>query len=128
MEGFVVSSIAALALGSLYLGLIVQVIANRRRHRIGFGDGDNKKLRGALRAQVNASEQIPLFLILLGLSEQLGVDPRWLGLIALLFLIGRLLHSYGMSCLVHRMRVLGTAVNLSSLSAMLLTLAYGLIG
>ncbi len=127
MEGFIVSSVVAFGLGTLYLGLIVQVISHRRRHRVGFGDGDNKKLRGAIRAQVNAGEQIPLFLILLVLSEQRGVDPLWQGAIALVFLVGRCLHAYGMNCLVHRLRVLGTALNLLSLATMLLTLAYGLI-
>ena len=127
MASLLITSLSALILGTLYLGLIVQVILMRRDRCIGFGDGQDKQMRGALRAQVNAGEQIPIFLILLGLVETQGLPGLWLGLMALTFFIGRLLHGYGMSHLVHRLRIIGTALNLSAFLLILLSLLYGLV-
>jgi len=116
------TSLLALLLGTLYLGLIAQVILLRRGRRVAFGDGGDRDLRGAPRAQVNAGEQIPLFLLIFGLSEAAGAARFWLVLVGLVFLLGRLVHAYGMRFAVHRFRVLGTGLNLTALALVLLLL------
>lgn len=117
----------SLLMGTLYVTLITRVILIRRSQRIGFGDGGDRRLRGALRAQVNAGEQTPIFLILFALSEVSLGTYLWIGALAVLFSTGRLIHAWGMSRQRHRLRVLGTALNLSAYLLVLLTLAWALI-
>ena len=132
MDFLPLSAWFAVGLTALYIGLIVQVILVRRRLGVGFGDGGDKRLRGALRAQVNAGEQIPIFLILLGLSElasataATGLRP-WLVFLGLTFLTGRIIHAYGMSFGAHLLRVIGTAANLSALILLGITLFIGML-
>ncbi len=80
----------------VYLYLTLQVIRARRRHHIAIGDGDNNDLKGPLRAHGNFSEYVPIFLILLILAEHQHISAYLLHSLAMIFLIGRLLHAYGL--------------------------------
>lgn len=117
----------ALPLAALYIGLIIQVILHRRSKRIAYGHGEDKRLRGVIRAQVNAGEQIPIFLLIFDLTEATAGPTGWLALIGLAFLAGRVMHAYAMSFGVHQFRRIGTATNLSGLILVTLTLFAGLI-
>ncbi len=117
----------ALPLAALYLGLIIQVILHRRSGKVAYGDGGDKGLRGAIRAQVNAGEQIPIFLLLFALCEATSGPTGWLALIGLVFVAGRFMHAYAMSLGVHRFRVIGTATNLVALILVMVTLLIGLL-
>lgn len=122
MSNLPITALFTFALGMVYLGLITQVILHRRKHRIVHGDGGDTAMKGKMRAQLNAHEQLPLFLIALGVAEIQGAWAWWLTLIGLTFLAGRVAHAYGMTCSVHPMRVIGTSANLSGLILVLLTL------
>lgn len=117
----------ALPLAALYVGLIVQVILQRRSKRVAYGHGEDKRLRGAIRAQVNAGEQIPIFLLVFALVEATAGPSGWLALIGLAFVAGRFMHAYAMSLGAHQFRVIGTATNLVGLILVTLTLLIGLI-
>jgi len=114
-------------LAALYVALIVQVILHRRSQRVAYGDGEDKRLRGAIRAQVNAGEQIPIFLAVFALVEATAGASAWLALIGLAFVAGRAMHAYAMSLGVHFFRVIGTATNLSALILVIGTLLVGLL-
>ncbi len=58
--------------------LAVQVIRQRRKHQVLFADGGVDALVRARSAQSNATEYIPIFLILLGLAEMNGVNVWWI--------------------------------------------------
>jgi hypothetical protein len=80
----------------LNLWLSVRVSLLRRRHGVSIGDGGNEAVATRMRAHANFTEYAPLFLILLGLVELARGPHPWLWAIAILFVLGRLLHAFGM--------------------------------
>ena len=87
--------VTAVFAGVLALWLIflqAQVIAFRGRRRVALGDGGLPEGERLIRAHGNAAETVPVFLILLGLSEGMGA-PGWVvALFGATFLAGRVLH------------------------------------
>ena len=87
--------VTAVFAGLLALWLIflqTRVIAFRRARRVSLGAGGHDEGSRLIRAHGNAAETIPIFLILLGLSEGLGA-PGWVvALLGAAFLAGRVLH------------------------------------
>ena len=87
--------ITAVIAGLCALWLIVlqfKVVGFRRGKGVSLGHDNDEMGERLIRAHANAVENIPIFLILLGLSEGLGT-PGWvLWLLGLFFLTGRILH------------------------------------
>ncbi|MEL6999505.1 MAG: MAPEG family protein [Pseudomonadota bacterium] len=121
--------VTAIIAGLLALWMIflqTRVIGFRRGTRVSLGHADDVMGERLIRAHGNAAENIPIFLILLGLSEGLGT-PAWvLWLLGLAFIAGRLLH--GIHFFKVRqggmMRVLGMVLTFLPLGAT----ALGVIG
>ena len=86
---------AASALISVWLALRVSRL--RRRLGVSVGDGGNISVATAMRAHANFSEYTPLFLILLGLIELATGSQTWLWAAAILFVLGRLAHPFGLA-------------------------------
>lgn len=87
--------ITAIFAGLLALWLILlqfKVVGFRRSKRVSLGHGGDEMGERLVRAHANAAENIPIFLILLGLAE--GLDtPAWIvGALGALFLAGRIVH------------------------------------
>jgi uncharacterized protein len=85
---------AAAVLINTWLG--VRVTRLRRLHHISIGDGGNPAVATRMRSHANFVEYTPLFLILLGLVEAARGSPVWLWAVAILFVLGRLAHPFGM--------------------------------
>jgi len=68
----------------------------RMSDKILHGDGGNALLAQRMRAQANFTEYTPIALILIVLLDLMDVDPLALGLSALAFMVGRVLHAVGM--------------------------------
>jgi uncharacterized protein len=87
--------VTAVFAGLLALWLIflqARVIAFRGARRVSLGDGGHEDGLRLIRAHGNAAETIPVFLILLGLSEGMGA-PGWvMAALGLVFVAGRVLH------------------------------------
>ena len=81
----------------LVIFLALRVVRIRRTHRIGLGHGDNQELLQAVRAHANATENMPLALILLGSLELTGFSPPVINLLGATFLFSRVLHAWGVS-------------------------------
>ena len=64
--------------------------------KIDMGDGGNPRLVARMRAQANFVEYTPFFLILLGLIEFAHGSVTWLWLVAIAYVIARILHAFGM--------------------------------
>lgn len=91
-----ITSLSAAVLGVLCVILSLKVVAIRRKEKISVGDGGNESLLRAMRSQANLLEYAPIALILIGCAELNGV-PRWLlGLVAIAFVAGRVLHPAGL--------------------------------
>lgn len=93
--GVAVSYIAALVV--LALVLSVRVIAHRRAHKIGIGDGDDRDLRRRIRAHGNFSEYAPLLMIVLLALPLVGAKEWLVHLVGIVGLVGRTLHAIGLS-------------------------------
>jgi uncharacterized membrane protein YecN with MAPEG domain len=68
----------------------------RRDLKVSVGDGGHEPLLRRMRAQANFIENAPFFLILLGGLELSGANRWGLGALAIVFLLGRVAHGYGM--------------------------------
>ena len=77
--------------GLLFIWLSWKVIVERRRSKVGLGDGGDPDLQRAIRVHANFIEYTPLALVLLALAEMSGAaDPAVHGFgIALVAEIGR---------------------------------------
>ena len=80
----------------LHIWLAVRVSRARRQLKVSVGDGGNEALLRRIRAHGNYVENMPFFLILLGLVELAGGDPRILWGIAIAFVLARITHAFGM--------------------------------
>ena len=86
----------AAAAAVLHIWLAARVSQLRNRHKVSIGDGGNEALIRRMRAHANYGENMPVVLILLALLELAGGDPRILWAAAILFVIARILHAFGM--------------------------------
>jgi len=86
--------LAALAL--LYAVLGLQVSRLRRGNRVLFGDGDNIKLRSAIRAHANFAEYVPIIALMVAMLEMSGMSATRVHLLMAALLLARLLHPLGM--------------------------------
>ena len=68
----------------------------RLSQKISIGDGAHPVLTARMRAQANFVEYTPFFLILLGLLEFARGSEVWLWGAAILFMLARILHVFGM--------------------------------
>ena len=78
-------------LALLYAVLGLQVSRLRRGNRVLFGDGDNIKLRSAIRAHANFAEYVPIIVLMVALLEMSGMAAARVHL-----LMAALLHPLGM--------------------------------
>lgn len=84
----------AAALLNLWLAIRVGIL--RTRHKIMISDGGNEALAARMRAHSNFTEYTPIFLILLGLIELAHGPALWLWVVAIIFILARILHVFGM--------------------------------
>ena len=96
MPDLTITSITASLLGLFFIWLCVRIIRLRVKHQALIGDVGNTELQFAIRVQGNFTEFVPIFLILLGLLEYAGANSVVLAVIAVLFVVARVLHVYGM--------------------------------
>lgn len=85
---------AACALINLWLALRVGLV--RRSEKISIGDGGSAKLTARMRAQLNFAEYAPVVLILIALIELAVGTEDWLWAVAVVFVVARILHPFGM--------------------------------
>jgi uncharacterized membrane protein YecN with MAPEG domain len=83
-------------LALLYVVLGLQVSRLRRGNRVVFGDGDNIKLRSAIRAHANFAEYVPIIVLLVAMLEMSGLPATRVHLLMGALLVARLLHPLGM--------------------------------
>ena len=84
----------AAALINVWLGLRVSHL--RRLNKVLVGDEGNMQVAARMRAHANFVEYTPFFLILLGLIEASRGSETWLWAAAILFILARLAHPFGM--------------------------------
>jgi len=86
--------LAILAL--IYAVLAIKVAELRRGNRVLFGDGENIKLRSAIRAHANYIEYVPIIALLVAMLEMSGMSATRVHVLMGALLVSRLLHPLGM--------------------------------
>lgn len=89
-----IATASACALVNIWLAIRIGQV--RRAERISVGDGGNPRLIARMRAQSNFIEYAPFVLVLIALIELAIGTTNWLAVVAGLFVIGRILHPFGM--------------------------------
>ncbi len=69
----------------------------RLRHKVSIGDQGHPAVTARMRTPANFAENMPIFLILLFLIEHAVGSEFWLWLVAIAFILARLLHVFGMA-------------------------------
>lgn len=120
----------ACALLTVWLALRVSQV--RRLAKVSIGDGGDARLATRMRAHANFAEYAPIFLILLAAVE-LAVGPSlWLWVAAILFILSRLAHPFGMERPApNLLRMAGaglTWITLLALGIWAITLTYARMG
>jgi len=125
-----ITSMTAIFAGLLILLLTMKVVQIRRRDGVVLGDNDNRTLAKAIRGHANAVEQLPIALILMGLSEAQGAALSVLTTVALVLIIGRTMHAVYFA--VHgthwRLRMYGMMLTLIAQIALVVILTATLLG
>lgn len=127
-----ITALYAALCGLLLLLLALNVIRHRRRAGVGLGDGGDKVLLRAIRAHGNATETIPIQLLLLLALELAALSGVLLHLLGAAILLSRLLHALGLAGRsgpsFGRMAGMGLSLLLSLLMPLLLlALLFGLV-
>ncbi len=94
----------------LIIMLSLNVIKLRRQHRVALGDGGHADLQAAIRSQGNATEYIPITLILIFLLEWAGAFWWIIHLAGIALLTGRLIHASALKHANLKRRVLGMKI------------------
>jgi uncharacterized membrane protein YecN with MAPEG domain len=90
--------------------LSLNVVRLRRLHKVSLGDGRKEDLRRAIRAHGNATEYMPITLLLL-FGLEFNQAPLWLvHLAGITFVAGRAMHAFAMPGMVMPRRVLGMQI------------------
>ncbi|MEL6793319.1 MAG: MAPEG family protein [Pseudomonadota bacterium] len=76
----------------IILWLAWSVISRRRGDRIILGDGDDAAMAKLIRGHANATETIPIALILMALTELFGAPAIAVHVAGVLLTVGRFLH------------------------------------
>lgn len=117
-------SISAALLACLFIYLSFRVIGVRKANRIAIGTGGDPALERAMRVHANFAEYVPLTLVLLTLCALRGL-PEWIvALFCAVFVLGRLLHAYGVSQVDenYRFRTVGMLLTFGTLALCALSL------
>lgn len=107
-----VSVIYAAVLALLIAWLALRVVARRRGLKVSVGDGGIKELQYAIGAHANATQYIPIVLILLMALEYNGASKWLVHLFGIAAVAGRALHARGMLTRDFGPRVLGMQVTI----------------
>lgn len=82
------------ALLNVWLGS--RIVRIRLRDQVSIGDGGNPALAARMRAHLNFAEYTPIVLILVAGIELVRGTSLFLGIVALIYLVGRIAHAIGM--------------------------------
>lgn len=96
----------------LLIYLTLNVIISRRKNEIKFGDGDLEEMKMARTAHSNAVETIPITLILLFVLEYNHAPLLLMHVLGSLFILGRIIHAWGILSDKMKGRILGMQVTL----------------
>ena len=93
----IIAAVAGALLVILQAILMILVGAHRLRNRISLGTGDDPVLERKIRRHGNLAENAALFIVILALAEMTVVPNDVVAIIAVIFVVGRVLHAIALS-------------------------------
>ena len=102
----------------IILWLSLKVINNRRKFRVLLGDGGVQELQIAMGTHSNATEYLPIGLLLLAVLELNGAWGWLIHLFGVILIVGRGYHINGMFTQRLKYRVLGMQITIFALIAL----------
>lgn len=105
-------------LALLFAWLSLYVVKARRRNKVAFGDGGVAELQQAISAHTNMAQYSPIMLLLLFFLEYQHMHYSVIHLVALAFILGRLLHFKSMISADFKKRVWGMQLTLYPIIAL----------
>jgi uncharacterized protein len=91
-----ITALYAGLLAVLLVALALRVVRLRWKFRIGLGDGGEKAMTRAIRIHGNATEHVPIALLLLLVAELNHAGPTLLHACGSVLVIARILHAMGL--------------------------------
>jgi uncharacterized membrane protein YecN with MAPEG domain len=91
-----ITALYAGLLALVMLALALRVIRLRWKLRVGIGDGGDKAMSRAIRVHANATEHVPIALLLLLVAELNRASPTLLHACGLVLVAARILHAMGL--------------------------------
>ncbi|HEV8077095.1 MAG TPA: MAPEG family protein [Marinobacter sp.] len=91
-----ITGVFAAVIGILLLFLSAVVVKYRIKYRMGMGIAEDRDFEAAVRAHGNLVEYAPLTLLMLGIAELNGVPNGFIYWVGMAFVVGRILHAWGM--------------------------------
>ena len=91
-----ITGVFAAVIGILLLFLSAAVVKFRLKYGMGMGVAKDRDFEAAVRAQGNLVEYAPLTLLMLGIAELNGVANGFIYWVGMAFVVGRILHAWGM--------------------------------
>ena len=93
----IITAVVGALLVILQAVLMILVGIHRIRNRVALGAGDDPALERKIRRHGNLAENAALFLVVLALAEMTVVPNPVIRIIAIIFVIGRILHAIALS-------------------------------
>ncbi len=93
----IIAAVAGAVLIILQGILMMLVGTHRIRNRVNLGTGDDPALERKIRRHGNLAENAALFIVVLALAEMTVVPNDVVRIIAIVFIIGRILHAIALS-------------------------------
>lgn len=97
-----ITGLYASILAFVMIGLGYRVVRLRRKYRVGVLDGGHHELTQAIRIHGNATEWVPIVLILFACAESLQLTPWVLHGLGIILVLSRILHVLGLRKTVGR--------------------------
>ena len=91
-----ISALYAGLLALLLVLLALRVVRLRWKFRVGLGDGGERAMTRAIRVHGNATEHVPVALLLLLVAELNRAGPTLLHVCGAVLVVARLLHAVGL--------------------------------
>lgn len=93
----IIAAVAGAMLIILQAVLMILVGMHRVRNRVSLGTGDDPALERKVRRHGNLAENAALFIVMLALAEMTVVPNNVIRIIAIIFVLGRILHAIALS-------------------------------
>ena len=93
----IIAAVAGAVLITMQAILMILVGIHRIRHQVNLGSGDDPALERKIRRHGNLAENAALFIVVLALAEMTVVPNAVVEIIAIVFIVGRILHAIALS-------------------------------